>query len=153
VFSLNWVDRSVEKFVKKEPDVSAGEFDGIVNFNELAPEALTLASSAGAAAPERMMPELSPNVPAMSAGESKPTHLRTPGCEHLVVKLLLPAGGAEEGGAEATVPSPEPPPPPLQEASARVRSAASERCLVARVLIGEWWPARSACDPREGHSA
>ena len=60
--ALNCVDRSVEKFAKKDPDVSAPEGDAIVNFNELAPEALTLASSAGVEAPERM-PLLLPYVP------------------------------------------------------------------------------------------
>jgi hypothetical protein len=43
------------------------------------------------------MPWLSPYVPEMSAGESKPTHLRTPGCEHRVMKLALLGGGVGEG--------------------------------------------------------
>jgi len=110
-FSLNCVARSFEKFVKNDPEVSASEFGGIVIFNELAPEALTLESSTGAAAPERMMPELSPNPPAISAGESKPTHFRTPGCAHRVVKFALLGGGVGEEGAEVAAPSPEPPPP------------------------------------------
>ena len=119
--------------MKYEPDVSAGEFDGMVNFSELAPEALTLGSSTGVDAPERL-PELSPHVPVMSDALSKPTHLRTPGCAHLVAKSAVPVGGAEEGAgegaAEAAEPSPELPPPP-QAASAKVRSAASERFLIA----------------------
>ncbi|HEY1288881.1 MAG TPA: hypothetical protein VGF58_11200 [Burkholderiales bacterium] len=136
----------------------------MVNFNELVPEALTLASSTGVDAPERI-PELSPNMPEMSAGESKPTHLMTAGCEHLVVKFALVAGGAGEGGAEengadedgaeeggaeeggaeegvaeATEPPPEPPPPPLQAATAKATSAQSEGFLMAvvRALMGAW---------------
>ena len=151
-FSPNWVNKSVEKFVKKDPDVSAPEFDGIVNFNELAPEALTLVSSAGVAAPERI-PLLLPHVPAISAAPSKPTHLITPGCWHLAVKSALLAGGEVLGGwvdgcvdgcegdegaaADGEVPFAESPPPP-QAAIARLRSAASERFLMAvvRALIG-----------------
>ena len=147
-FALNCVDRSVEKFVKKEPDVSAPEGDAMVNFNELAPEALTLASSTGVEAPESV-PELLPYVPAMSAAESKLTHRMTPGCWHLAVKSALLAGGEvfggcvdgggdDEGGAPADgeVPPAESPPP--QAAIAKLRSAASERFLMAvvRALIG-----------------
>jgi hypothetical protein len=68
----------LEKFVKYDPEVSEGEFDGIVNFSELAPDALTLVSNAGVEAPEKM-PELLPNPPEMSEAESKATHLITPG--------------------------------------------------------------------------
>jgi hypothetical protein len=64
----------------------------MVNFNELAPEALMVGSSTGVDAPERD-PELSPYVPAMSDAVSKPTHLSTPGCAHLVAKSAVPAGG------------------------------------------------------------
>src|ERR1043166_7744729 len=67
----------------------------------------------------------------MSAGESKPTHFRTPGCEHRVVKLALLGGGVEEG-AEVAAPSPEPPPPPPQAATATLRSAPNERFLMGR---------------------
>src|SRR4051794_2443640 len=95
--SLNWVARSIEKFAKKDPDVSAPELDGIVNFNELAPEALTLGSSVGVVAPDRM-PVLLPYVPAMSAADSKPTHRRTSGCAHRVLKSALLAGGVVGGG-------------------------------------------------------
>src|ERR1044071_4543915 len=101
----------------------------MVNFSELAPEVLTLGSSTGVDAPDRD-PELSPHVPVMSDAESKPTHLRTPGCAHLVAKSAVSVGGAGEGGAEAPEPVPEPPPPP-QAASAKVKSAASERFLNA----------------------
>src|SRR5262249_45610187 len=116
----------------------------MVIFNELAPDALTVRSSVGVVAPERM-PWLSPNVPEMSAGESKPTHLRTPGCEHLISKLLAPGGGvgeggakegaaeeggAEEGGAEAAELPPEPPPPPPLQAATAKTSAQSERFLM-----------------------
>jgi len=59
VFSLNWVARSLEKLVKNDPEVSAGELGGIVIFKELAPDALTVRSSVGVVAPERM-PWLSP---------------------------------------------------------------------------------------------
>src|ERR1051325_7526980 len=149
-FSPNCVARSFEKFVKNDPEVSASEFGGIVIFNELAPEALTLESSTGAAAPERMMPELSPNPPAISAGESKPTHFRTPGCAHRVVKFALLGGGVGEEGAEVAAPSPEPPPPPLQAATAKATSAQSEGFLMAvvRALIGAWWRAIQRLRPR-----
>ena len=43
-FSPNCVDRSLEKLVKYEPEVSEPEFDGMVNFSELPPEALTVVS-------------------------------------------------------------------------------------------------------------
>src|SRR6185369_6891693 len=108
----------------------------MVNFSELAPEALTVGSSTGVDAPARD-PELSPHVPARSDAESKPTHLSTPGCAHLVAKSAVPAGGTGEEGADAAEPSPELPPPP-QAVSARVKSAASERffiVVVRRALV------------------
>jgi hypothetical protein len=40
----NCTDRSFEKFVKNEPELSAGEFEGIVKRSELLPEALMLVS-------------------------------------------------------------------------------------------------------------
>ena len=86
--------------MKYEPEVFAPEFDGMVNLSELAPEALTLVSSAGIAAPGRM-PELSPYVPVILDAESKSTHLITPGCAHRVEKFWLPGGGG--GGVPATV--------------------------------------------------
>jgi hypothetical protein len=64
--------------VKKDPDVSAPEFEGIANRRELLPEAFTVVSSVGVVAPANI-PELSPHVPMMSLAESKPTHLITPG--------------------------------------------------------------------------
>jgi len=57
--------------------VSAPEFEGIVNFSELLPDALTPVSSVGAVAPV-VMPELLPYVPLISEGASNPTHLITP---------------------------------------------------------------------------
>ena len=72
----------------------APEFDGIVNFSELAPEALTPVSSAGVASPGRM-PELLPYVPEISDAASKPTHFITPGCAHRVEKLCAPTGGVD----------------------------------------------------------
>jgi hypothetical protein len=45
--------------VKYDPDELAPEFEGIVNFSELLPEALTAESSIGVELPERI-PELSP---------------------------------------------------------------------------------------------
>ena len=107
-FSPNCVNRSLEKFVKKDPEVSAPEFDGMVNFKELAPEALTPVSSAGVVAPERM-PELLPYVPEISEAVSKPTHLITPGCAHRVEKLCAPTGGDEiVTVADALLVPPEP---------------------------------------------
>jgi hypothetical protein len=91
------------------------------------------------------MPELSPYVPAMSAGESKPTHLSTPGCAHLVVKLAVPGGGVgvEEEGAEPTPEPPSPPPPP-QAATVEIRSAIETSLMaIVRALMGGWWPACS----------
>ena len=72
----------------------APEFDGIVNFSEPAPEALTPVSSAGVASPGRM-PELLPYVPEISDAASKPTHFITPGCAHRVEKLCAPTGGVD----------------------------------------------------------
>ena len=67
----------------------------MVNFSALAPEALTLVSSAGVVAPEKM-PELSPSkVPEISEAASKPTHFITPGCAHRVVKSWLPVSGGD----------------------------------------------------------
>src|SRR5690349_23443461 len=73
----------------------------------------------------------------MSAGESNPTHLSTPGCEQRVVKFALLGGGVgdEVGGAEAPELSPEPPPPPPHAATAKVRIAANERFLIVVVII------------------
>jgi len=80
----------------------------MVNFKELAPEALTPVSSAGVVAPERM-PELLPYVPEISEAVSKPTHLITPGCAHRVEKLCAPTGGDEiVTVADALLVPPEP---------------------------------------------
>ena len=69
--------------MKYDPDVSAGEFDGIVNLSELAPDALTLVSKLGGTAPAKLpggsVPELLPNPPTISAALSNPTHFTTPG--------------------------------------------------------------------------
>jgi hypothetical protein len=71
--------------VKYDPEVSAPEFDGIVNFRELAPEALTLVSSVGLTV---ALPELAkipkfefapPSAFGISAALSNPTHFTTPG--------------------------------------------------------------------------
>ena len=89
----------------------AGEFVGMVNFREPVPEALTLASMAGAAAPAAL-PELSPNVPAIIAAESKSTHLITPGWAHLVGKSWLPTIG---GNNVTILDALAVPPGPVQE--------------------------------------
>src|SRR6185369_12669898 len=124
----------------------------MVNFNELAPEALTLASSTGVVAPERM-PELLPYVPAMSAAASKPTHLRA--CWHLVVKSAVLVGGVTdggvvvggggvvvggvvggvvfEGGAEPTGEPPPASPPAPQAHRTKAISEASKRFLIGRL--------------------
>jgi hypothetical protein len=97
-----------EKLGKYEPEESALEFAGMVNFSELGPEALTAVSSVGAT-PEPLgkMPELLPKPPAISEAASKPTHLTTPGCAHRVAKSWLP-GGEDAGGGGV------PPPPPAE---------------------------------------
>ena len=82
----------------------------MVNFSELAPEAMTLLSSAGVDAPERM-PELLPYVPEISEAASKPTHFITPGRAHRVGKSWLPVGG---GDIETVADPPAVPPGPVQ---------------------------------------
>jgi hypothetical protein len=72
--------------VKYSPDEFALEFDGIVNFSELAPDALIVVSSTGSPASPGSVPWLSPYVPVISDAASNPTHLITVGCEHLVGK-------------------------------------------------------------------
>src|SRR5262249_50091388 len=57
----------------------------MVNLSDPAPEAFMVASIAGAASPA-YEPVGSPDWPAMSEGESKPTQRITPGAAHLVAK-------------------------------------------------------------------
>jgi hypothetical protein len=80
----------------------------MVNISELAPEALTLVSSAGVVTPE-VMPELLPIVPEISEAASKPTHLITPGWAHRVGKSWLPViGGNTVTITDAFVVPPDP---------------------------------------------
>src|SRR5438552_7487591 len=71
----------------------------MVNFNEPAPELLTLRSICGVESPDKI-PLLSPYVPTRSAAESKPTHFTTPGRPQSVWKSPGLGGG---GGALLTV--------------------------------------------------
>ena len=77
--------------MKYEPEESELEFDGMVNFSELFPDALISVSRAarlysddpyGGRMPEfcPYAPDVSPLPMLKSPTSSKPTHLITPGC-------------------------------------------------------------------------